>query len=717
MLGEILHCGPKTQKVWQRYSQLLEMFGTEMSILQDASESDLYAYWPELGEAVHRMRGGKVIRRAGYDGQYGVIHLFEEGENTPTLLDRVPAARRRPLKKQADTAAPAPNPPQQCRQAFRYTAAQATAIAHRGGPVLVLAGPGTGKTRTLVGRILRLLEEGVSPDDMAAVTFTRRAAEEMHDRLAALLPKERIPRVDTLHALALERWQGEKPVILSAEGALRAFLAANQAMEKKDAAQAFSALELAREQMVIPPELQEPLSRYRNWKQKRGLADYTDLPEAWLAELRGRNYGVPSPWRHLLVDEVQDLSPLQKALVQDLVPADGSGFFGIGDPDQSIYGFRGADGGIEESLRSRWPSLTVLTLDESHRSAEAVLRAGQQTLRGTSSSGSLHSVTGTAATLQWLRAPTAEREAAWIAGRIAWLLGGTSHQEADQHVSITGCHMESGSCSPGDIAVLCRLKALIPPIKAALERRGIPCAAPENEAFWNEERTERMLSAAALFQHRLVHAQREAALRDAARFPLLAVTAPSIDPVPALEEPWASIPEKTWGMGPQAVLERAAGAFDPLYADSTAFRQLCTAWKEHGGWEGLLEHVAFRRELDAVRGRSEHVQIMTMHASKGLEFRAVFIPACEDGILPFRGVASLLAPPDPQAACPEEEIRLMYVGITRAAEAVFLSSAVRRTLFGHALELAPSPLIPQGCFHPVKLTRHAKTTASQLNLC
>ena len=716
ILGEILHCGAKTQKVWQRYPRLLELFGPEMAILQETPEGDLSSHWPELGEAVRRMRAGQVMRRAGYDGQYGTIRLFGEDENKASLLERVPAARRRPAMREREACAPGTGHRSSPKPAFAFTAAQENAIAYRGGPVLVLAGPGTGKTRTLVGRIMRLLEEGNAPEDMAAVTFTRRAAEELHGRLAALLPQERIPRADTLHALALERWQGEKPVILSGEGALRAFLEANPGMEKKGAAKLFSALELGREQMDVPRELELPLDRYRQWKQKRGLADYTDLPESWLAELRTRNYGVPKPWKHLLVDEVQDLSPLQKALVQELVPADGSGFFGIGDPDQSIYSFRGADGGIENSLRARWPGLSVLPLDESHRSAEAVLRAGHAALMGRGAGRVLRSATGSSATLQWLRAPDAEREAAWIAERTAWLLGGTSHQEADQHAGVAGYHMESGSCSPGDIAVLCRIKALIPPIKAALERRGIPCAAPEAEAFWNESRTEKLLSAASVFQHRRMHAQREHALRDAERFPLLAATAPSEDAVPSMGEAWDSIPESAWDMGPRAVIGHAAALFDPLYAASTAFRQLCDAWKEHGGWEGLLRHVAFRRDLDAVRGHSEFVQVMTMHASKGLEFKAVFIPACEDGILPFRGADTLLDRQGSHAPIPDEEARLMYVGITRAAEAVFLSSAERRTLFGHALELAPSPLVPAGCFRPVRLARRSRTTASQLTL-
>ena len=86
ILGEILHCGAKTRKTQEKYAELLERFGSEMSILQDVPEHDLRHVWPELGEAVARMRAGRVIRHAGYDGEYGVIRLFEEGENAPSLL-------------------------------------------------------------------------------------------------------------------------------------------------------------------------------------------------------------------------------------------------------------------------------------------------------------------------------------------------------------------------------------------------------------------------------------------------------------------------------------------------------------------------------------------------------------------------------------------------------------------------------------------------------
>lgn len=737
ILGEILHCGAKTRKTQEKYAELLERFGSEMSILQDVPEHDLRHVWPELGEAVARMRAGRVIRHAGYDGEYGVIRLFEEGENAPSLLGNAAPRRRNAARESArlaraaeekkqEQARPAPAPKAPEKPSFApdsFSPMQQEALTAGPGPVLVLAGPGAGKTRTLAGRMARLIRSGTPASDIVAVTFTRRAAEEMRARLAAALrgdaeEENALPETDTLHALALKRWQGEAPVVLSEEGARRAFAEANPGLEKKEAGRLYERLELARETLNMPEELVSLAENYRAWKKERNLADYTDLPEAWLAELKSRNYGAAKPWKHILVDEVQDLSPLQKELVQALTPADGSGFFGIGDPDQSIYGFRGADAGIEDSLRERWPQLRVLGLTESHRSAAAILDAGHDALDGKAACGELTSVTGSSATLQWMAAPSAEREAAWIADRIAYLIGGTSHQQADLHETLSGCHLEAGSCSPGEIAVLCRLKALMAPIRAALEKRGIPCAAPEAEAFWDDERVDLMLQAAARFRQRREHSRREAAFLDAGRFPLLAAMAPAEpSPSPVEQGPLDDVPEDTWNAGPEAVLAARPACFDPLFKDSTAFRRLRLTWKEQGSWDNLLDFVSFRRDIDTVRSQAEYVQIMTLHASKGLEFKAVFIPGAEDGLLPFRGVGALLGKEDDFTPPPvDEEQRLLYVGITRASEAVFLSSAAKRSLYGHSLALPPSPLLPLARFRAVKLARHTKTTASQLSL-
>lgn len=752
ILGELLHCGPRTRKPQLRLAELTRRFGPELDILLDVPLSDISLYWAELGEALRRMRNGQVIRRAGYDGEYGVIRLFDENENAPSLLAGTPAARRRPLPLRPqeeqvpafraagrmwkaalrENASSRPGEETEERTAPRpsgkdgrppFTPAQEEARKAGPGPVLVLAGPGSGKTRTLAGRVARLREQGTPAADIVAVTFTRRAAGELRERLSAHLPPDGkagpLPETDTLHALALKHWPGPAPVVLSEESARRAFAAANPGLDSRSAARAWNALSLGRERQALPETIRPCADAYAAWKRERGLADYSDLLETWLTALRD---GQPRPWKHLLVDEIQDLSPLQRSLVLALAPEDGKGFFGIGDPDQAIYGFRGADADVAASLKAAWPDLRILSLDESHRAAEAILDAGRATLGPGSACAGLHSVTGRPATLQWLAAPTAERETAWLADRVAYLVGGTSHQQADLHEELAGCHLASGSCSPGDIAVLVRLRALMPPLRAALERRGIPCATPEDEAFWTDPRTDILLQGAAAF------------LRGRSAGTIAPAAVPTDSAMP---EALARATAEAWERGPAAVLETAMGAgdlpagpgsaadpariFDPLFPGSPAFRGLLAAWREAGeDWTRLLESIALRQELDLVRSRAEQVQIMTLHASKGLEFRAVFLPCLEDGLLPFRGVEALLdgkMPAEDETAAPEdEERRLLYVGLTRASEAVFASWAAQRTLYGHALRPVPSPLLPAGRFRAVTLKMHTKISSSQLSL-
>lgn len=770
LLGEILGVGSKSRKVQTRFSDLLSRFGSELDILHQVPESDLRSYWDTLGEAVARMRRGQVIREGGYDGEYGTVRVFTEAERAAFGTGRLHAVSRlmplsAPPRETAGTGRPAPQPPRTTalplleavglfaaaksekvpgvvkekpsaatkrkreqiplseaplppsgrprNSSFgdiAYTEAQQRAIAAGPGPVLVLAGPGSGKTRTLVGRILYLLDRGVSPQSIVAVTFTRRAAGEMRERLVqALGPTADIPRADTLHALALNEWptdpEGGQPAVLSEEAARTAFAAANTGAATDKAAQQrlhrlWEELSLARETLT-PLQHPEFLERYTAYKAERNLVDYTDLPEGWLTRLEA---GAPRPWKHVLVDEIQDLSPLQLKLLRALLPPSGNGFFGIGDPDQAIYGFRGAIADAGAALRELWPDLADVTLSTSYRSAEGILQAASALLGKASGRGELCAARSCPAQLQLFSAPDAAREAVWLAEQVSRLIGVTSHTLSDARRG--GARSEdllSTPCSPGEIAVLVRIKALIPPLQEALNKRGIPCLAPETEPFWAEPRVVLLLGVAGRCCGR-----------------------PLPQPVP--DSLTVSVPIRETDPVALLALLEAVPPFDPLFSRSAAFAALCRAYKEHGGWMPLLDWVRLRQDLDEVRSQSEQVQLMTLHASKGLEFRAVFLPALEDGLLPFDGVPTLLetasARREVRSASPlrlaesAEERRLLYVGVTRAAEAVFASHAARRTLYGRELHLAPSPFLADltAAFRHSRLVRHTRLVAEQMTL-
>lgn len=640
IISQILGCGPNTRKAGARYEAALAELGSELDILCSMPEERIRSWWEPLGEAVSRVRHGKVGLNPGFDGQYGSINIFtaEELEDLrggkiiklfpETGKKTQPSGRRNaprhllPLMEESTTnAAPI------------FSEDQMKAINAGPGPVFTQAGPGSGKTRVLVGRIARLLKEG--EDKILALTFTRRAAGEIRERLEDACHI----RCETLHSLAfalLHEERGEAPRIVGEDQARRIFSLANP--DKK----IWEEISLAREKnLPIPPGHLSIFQRYQEIKKEMGgCLDYADL-QTWLLEnadaFRGR-------WRHVLVDEAQDLSPAQLQIVTKLLPDDGEGFFGIGDPDQAIYSFRGASGLCGEDFRRIWPNLKVLSLGISYRAAQRVLDMAVSVLNGRNRCGRLVASAGQDVDLRLFTAANEHAEARWIARNIKRLIGPASHSLRDSTCS-------GGMAAPGDIAILARIKTLFPPIMKALEEEGIPYDIPTREEFWLDEQCANFIQ--------------QARQSDGAG------------------EPSAFL---------ESLMRRDAGHKSDwkLLAAAPAFARLDKFWRECGDWETFFSRIAWLHEAELTRGKARNVRMLTIHASKGLEFQAVFLPAMEQGILPYD--ARVLTKADRQTSA-EEEARLFYVGITRAASQVFLSHSRKRRLYGRELGLEPSPLL------------------------
>jgi superfamily I DNA/RNA helicase len=550
--------------------------------------------------------------------------------------------------------------------------AQETALRAGPHPVLVLAGPGSGKTRTLAARAGLLLERGISARNILAVTFTRRAAAELDDRLRALLGRSAaLPRADTLHALALEIWhrsQESPPVLLSEESARQVFAEANSALSPQALREGWQAFSLARENLTPPPPgLEEAAVSYSAQKAAWNLADYTDLLEFWLERMGG---SLPAlPWTHVLVDEIQDLSPLQLTLLRALLPASGNGFFGIGDPDQSIYGFRGAHGRSLDFFAAAWPSLEVIRLDRNYRSRSGILAAAAAALGPKAVTGPPAPARGGKASLFLFEAQGADSEAAWIARRVATLLGRGSHTLADAETpeSKGEYAVAEADYSPGDIAVLVRAHVLAPPLRAALARAGVPVSDPPGDAFWADARVALLL-------------------REVERMLGIAVAGDGEPGSPP------AFPHKILTKGPLGLAAYLSSTppFDALFWQSSAFKALLKAYTANGGWSELITWISLQNELELPRSRAETVQILSLHAAKGLEFSVVFLPCLEDGLLPFAGELINGAGSKKAGTDMDEERRLFYVGLTRAKDALFLSFAGRRRLYGRELRLKPS---------------------------
>ena len=806
ILGEMLGVGAKSRRVSDMYARALERFGAELTILRHTPEAELARFFPPLGEAVGRMRRGRVRLQGGYDGEYGVVRMFSEEEQrelvkaagTPGKKQRgalpglvlpgapepAPKLRTRGKKSRAADAAQADTAQTDAAQAdtaqadadddfsfsslddpatplqgpeggaerllppatghsldgsaqnklhehdtvttqpplaiasgaFGASAAphlnseQERAVLAGPGPVLVLAGPGTGKTRTLIARIVHLLDEGIGSRRIVAVTFTRRAATEMDGRLVEALGKDApLPRTDTLHALALELWHkthADVPVLLSEDRAKGVFAEANPELSAAQLREAWAAVNLARERQVPAPEFIEAGQRYATQKNAWNLADYTDLLEFWLEQTTSGLYA--APWAHVLVDEVQDLSPLQLNLLRTLVPSTGEGFFGIGDPDQSIYAFRGAHGQSLEFFRSAWPKLELIHVTRNYRSRAGLLATAHSVLGAASQSGPLQAGRQQAAHVHVFAAPSAEAEAAWVADRVGELVGLGSHTLADAKEAAESAPSLAQALavehSPGDIAVLVRTKSLGALYRKALARKGVPVSEPAADVFWADERVALIIRSAGRMLGIAVPNDQTAAC------------APS-DPV---------CPDKVFANGPLGVAAylSAFPPFDDSFSRSPAFRSLVKAYDANDGWAGLITWISLQNDLELVRSRGEKVQVMTMHAAKGLEFASVFLPALEDGLLPFAGNEILTGKIPDKTRAPEhdsaaEELRLFYVALTRAKDALFLSYAAKRMLYGRELRLKPSRFLaelPEDLLTRSTLVAKATRRVEQLSL-
>ncbi|CAM2058018.1 UvrD/REP helicase [Desulfovibrionales bacterium] len=753
ILGEVLNIGPNTKGVRQLYIHCLRRFGSELAVLRDAPREELAQLSPLLAEGIDRMRHGEVIKTPGFDGQYGTIHVFSAKEKRElyhglTLMTAPAAATVSRYKSAhlqheptsikefhfappddiADTASTvAPNnvvlhnqvDPTANINTFQSSRrnlnpAQIRAVKADYGPVLVIAGPGTGKTHTLLNRIAHLLEQGIRPHHILAVTFTRKAAQELSRRLLEYFGyNTTLSKSDTLHALAFDHWRqtwGKTPVVLSEESARRAFRESNPKLTAKKCQVFYNSTVLARERLQSlsnsgdPEDIADALCNYIKFRKLWNLVDYTDLLEFWLKQITQGIY--ISPYIHVLVDEIQDLSPLQLAVVTALTQKatgelDGHGFFAIGDPNQAIYAFRGGLADIDIVLRARWPHCQVISLEENYRSGATILGAAARLIPATprlipkiSRSGHIHI----------FEAPNNEAEAAWIGRQVRRLVGISSHsltdsdRDAGSGISNTIDNLEA-AFNPGEVVVLVRIKTLMPMIKRAILHSGIPCSVPESEAFWHEPRTAMILAAAA----RLVGMD-------------------FLLPRPADgEHATLTCPEMVLAEGPKtlATYLKDTPPFDRLYWQSQAYIELLQLYTETNSWVGLINKVNLINDLELVAQKSEKVRIMSLHAAKGLEFGAVFLPALEEGILPFAGLSLLANANSPTmiTALSEdlaEERRLFYVGLTRSKEALFLSHATSRQLHGRMLRLPRSrflkPILAEVNVLPGVINRISRST-------
>ncbi|MGH8909517.1 MAG: ATP-dependent helicase, partial [Egibacteraceae bacterium] len=535
---------------------------------------------------------------------------------------------------------------------------RAAAIAP--GPLLIVAGPGTGKTRTLTHRLAHLIEaQGVPPERCLAITFTRRACEELAERLHALIPEaaERVT-VTTFHGLG---WQiiREQHDALGLRADVRVVdeaerLALLGGLTEGPVGRRHLA-ELSARKRANDPD--ETLRRYDEALRGRGLVDFDDLvalPVRLLAEQPALASAYRERWTHIAVDEYQDVDQLQYRLLRHLAPPDGD-LCAIGDPDQAIYGFRGGDVGFFLRFREDYAGADTVSLTRNYRSSPVIVGAALQAVRPESlvPDRRLRACAPDAAQARIVvaEAPTERGEAEFVAATIDRLLGGCAHLSID---SGRADGSVQAALSFADFAVLARTDAQLAPLVEALDRAGIPVQKQSHDRLADRPVIEAIIC--------------------------------------RLREEDAEGPPGD--VTPVAVLVRQVGAalvnggLVTLSEMDAAVDMLSPLAERRGSDLGrFLGELALGAEVDTLDPRADRVSLLTLHAAKGLEFDVVFVVGCEDGLLPMRWAGA------GHAQDTAEERRLFFVGMTRARSRLILCSARRRLRCGTVAETAPSPFL------------------------
>jgi DNA helicase II / ATP-dependent DNA helicase PcrA len=692
ILSELTESGPASRAVERSYDRALAKLGPELSILQSVPVEDIrHAGSSLLAEAIARLRTGQVIREAGYDGEYGIIRLFEGGElkrlSGGSLLFDAPMSKRAPLipaqaGTQVTNAEQAAldsrlrgNERARCIDAedmrsnvgtgqarnddsahgalAELDADQHAAAVAVEGPLLVIAGPGSGKTRMLTHRIAHLIaEHGAAAENCLAVTFTRRAAAEMRERLTCLLAeKANQVAIHTFHSLGLAMLREHT----GTAGLDRGFRIAGEAERVALLAQALDLTSSKAERLLraisrakrapgpIGADLAEAISLYERALTLHGCIDFDDLigrSMRMLTENRALAAFYQNRFRWISVDEFQDVDEQQYRLLTLLAPPAGN-LCVVGDPNQAIYGFRGADASCFDRFKRDFPAAKIIALRRNYRSTGTIVAASGQVIAAGDIGTIGEIVRDMHERITIETAPTEAAEAESVVKAVERMIGGHSFFSIDSgRANGTG----DRNLSFGDFAVLYRTDHQTAALCEAFDRSGIPYKKTSHAALVDD------LAVRALLQE----------LGGA--------------PTDLLADALYSAAER---VGQRNGAAHAATALQRLLA----LAAFCGNDRAR-----FLDAAALATEAEFYDARADRVSLLTLHAAKGLEFAVVFIVGLEDGLLPLRwnGV---------DEAALAEERRLFYVGMTRAKDRLILSRARQRQWRGRLRTLAPSPFL------------------------
>jgi len=628
---------------------------------------------------------------------------------------------------------------------------QRRAVVHRGGPLLVVAGAGSGKTRVLTRRVGHLIATGdARPWEILAITFTNKAADEMRSRLVGLVgPVAEKMWVSTFHAACVrilrahaERLGYRKSFTIYDDTDSRRLVEQilrdlNIDSKKIPARSVQATISGAKAEMmeagafadharsVFERRMADVYVEYQKRLVAASAMDFDDLLLLTVKLLRNEKDVLESyqkRFRQVLVDEYQDTNRVQNELVV-LLCAEHRNVCIVGDTDQSIYAFRGADIRNILEFEKAFPDAAVIPLEQNYRSTKTILDAANAVIVNNTSRvpKELWTDGERGEPVNRFRAEDEYDEAAWVAAEI----GRLHHAEGLRY---------------GDIAVFYRTNAQSRTLEEALVRSAVSYKVVGGTRFYDRREVKDILA----YLRVVANPSDEISARRIVNVPRRGVGDTSADRLAA----WARERGRSFadsfdkgaeagvtgraaaGLASLSLLlddlraEADAGAGPAVLIDAVATRtgyvaeleaqdsleaagrleniaELMGAAADYDSLDEFLESVALVSDADEIEDDGSRVSLMTLHTAKGLEFPAVFLVGMEDGVFPH-----LRSLDDPLQL--EEERRLAYVGITRARRHLYVTHAWSRTLWGSTSHAIPSRFLSE---IPAELVRDVGASA------
>jgi DNA helicase-2/ATP-dependent DNA helicase PcrA len=619
--------------------------------------------------------------------------------------------------------------------------AQREAVMHTEGPLLILAGAGSGKTRVITRRVAYLLDQGVHPGNILAITFTNKAAGEMRQRVEALVPGCRV-WVSTFHSLGARLLRQYADDL----GLDRNFTIYDQTDRARMVKMALEDVGLAEAGRFSPESVMAAISKAKNelksperfaaeanvyFKQvvakvypvyeKRlrdaNALDFDDLlywPALAMKHNSELRADLDARFRYVLIDEYQDTNHAQYEIARQL-STDHPNLCVVGDPDQSIYAFRGSDIRNILSFERDFPGARVLTLSLNYRSTRSILKAAGRLIANNKQRKPKDLLTenpeGQKVTV--LTFETGVAEADGVARRI---------REA----------VAAGGRRYRDFAILVRMNALTRGLETAFVQQRVPFQIVKGLAFFDRKENRDVLAYLRLLLNprddlsflRVVNEpargigkvtlEHLGAYAAAQEVPLLSACA-RVEFIPAIKgKAGAALRDFARMMAELGELAKAQpDEVIRQVLDRTGYRrmlldsrdaedqdrlanieELITAAKQFADEDNrrtiadFLENITLASDLDGWDEKQDCVSVMTLHAAKGLEFPVVYIVALEQGILPHERSLG-------RENEVEEERRLAFVGMTRAMEELYLCHARLRDFRGNTLYVVPSMFLDE----------------------